>query len=171
MMRSRVYFNRMTALGSGDSDESHSPSSRQTGIKIWPLFIKFLLATLVLHHPFCCPFRKQDAGQGERAAGVWQQLAEGQVGEESAERGGPVQAGGRVEGEKRPKAVRARRSRSLPQQSHHFLAHLSQLCLPIELVTLTKVDTAVNDPDGGAAAQPSVGDRPCKIQQCVMCVC
>lgn len=61
----------------------------------------------------CCSFRKQDACQGERAAGVWQQLAKRQVGVASAEHGGPVQAGGRVEGEKRPKTVR-------PDSFHNF---------------------------------------------------
>lgn len=69
--------------------------------------------TLLLNPPLCCSSRKQDAGQGQRAAGVWQQLAEGQVGEEGAEHGRPVQAGGPVEGEERPKTVRPAHEDSL----------------------------------------------------------
>lgn len=110
--------------------------------KIWAWAVFFVL----LHPPFCCSFRKQDAGQGERAAGVWQQLAEGQVGDESAEHGRPVQAGVRVEGEKRPKTVRT------SQRSHHFL------CLPVGTS-----NTDQSGPDGGATAQPSVVKTHIKV--------
>lgn len=38
---SHVYSNKMTSLKNTDSDKSHSPSSRQPGIRISSLFIKF----------------------------------------------------------------------------------------------------------------------------------